>query len=133
MNIELILNVPESVQIDPIATPQLHDAIKSVGGVWTGDPQPGTRTHDGRKLIVARSRSDVAAVETMIESLSLDWQIVGAREPDGTVIVQPAEADVIDFMPDVPVYDEQGEITGYERPAEARLGHYAGAPPWSFS
>jgi len=128
---ELLIKVPDTTVITEEGMPDTYAAIMSVDGRWTGDPAHGTRSYDGDKLIVAKVAADAETVEQMIANLELDWTVLAAKDEIG-MIRECAEDTVMPFMPDKPVLDEDGEITGYERPQRAVVGRYAGSPEWEF-
>ncbi|WP_070988477.1 hypothetical protein [Halofilum ochraceum] len=134
MSIEIIVNVPSDfvVKDEPQTQEeqQLADTMQRLRAIWTGDPQPGTRTYNGRKLIVAKVQASLDELEQAIAAFGYEWQVLGAK--DDAMIRKPAADDVMPFMLDKPVTDDSGEVTGYERPTKAALGTYAGSIPWSF-
>lgn len=135
MSMEVLINVPADFTVpDEPETDeerQLSDTMKQLRAIWTGDPQPGTRVHDGRKLIVAKVQASLDELEAAIADFGYDWTVLGAKSD--TMIRTPAESDVLPFMPDVPITDDDGNVTGYERPDRPHVGIYAGSIPWEYS
>lgn len=135
MSIEVIVNVPADfvVKDEPETTEeqQLADTMQRLRAIWTGDPQPGTRAYNGRKLIVAKVSASLDELEQAIASFGYDWTVLGAKTTD-TMIRTPAESDVMPFMPDEPITDDEGNVTGYERPSRPSVGIYAGSIAWEY-
>lgn len=135
MSIEILVNIPAGwvVPNRPETTGEqdIVDKINDLHAIWTGDPQPGTRVHEGRKLIVAKAGDTLDKMEDDIASFGYSWTILGAKTLT-EMIRTPAESDVMPFMPDVPITDEEGNVTGYERPDRPRVGIYAGSIPWEY-
>lgn len=135
MSIEIIVNVPASFVVkdepETAEEKQLAYTMQRLKAIWTGDPQPGTRTYNGRKLIVAKVQASLDELEQAIAAFGYDWKVLGAK--DEAMIRTPRESDVMPFMPDEAITDEEGNVTGYERPAQPRVGIYAGSIAWEYA
>jgi len=124
----LILKAPEALALTDLTEAQ-HEAIRVLRGQFVS-PMPGTVPHNGYKLMdcVVGDAFDEAILEQLDAPFEVfaQWQWDGNNDDFETLTPLPAE--MIDYLPDISIFDEEGNQIG-TKPAELRLPHkFAGWP-----
>lgn len=140
----VILSVPDSLDVlqqdgngDFLVGNDVIAQINAVSGEWPdGGIMPGTQPANSKKLIHALVDIDAAnplvALEVLVLAYELDWVIEAMQEVMPTQEVQEVDGEnvlvnvpvvykavpqsLLDYIPDIVTYDEEGNETSRERP-----------------
>ena len=116
-------------------------------GSYTLQKMPGTRVHNGKMLVSFEVQADETEMQALLDTHGLgNFEIVAYRtedllpDPDSTdenplpnrpdYSRKPVTNDLIDWMEDEPVFDQDGNQTGTQRPTELRLNIVVGTGNW---
>ena len=151
--IDMIVSVPTglSLALPDNPTPQqqaVHDAIQSIDGQWVYAGSTGTND-----LFCVITRSDnLADIEALIAQYGLPITVLHAQDAhlspkvdaqgnpvldangnqvmDVVIYRQAKTVDLLPYMPDVPLLDAQGNVTGTQRPTTVSLPVWGGHEDW---
>lgn len=112
-------------------TPEQQAAISSVDSQFTL-PMPGTQVVADRKVVdgLVSDNFDPA----VMSGLGLDWQLLmlvewDCKAPTLTVLT-PLDMDALyPYLPAVPTYDDEGNVTGSQPAPRAMPHQWSGWPP----
>lgn len=118
----MILEVAEGAEFDNMPE-DLQKAIQKAGVTWPESIMLGTQPVNGKQLILINAKVDADTLTDLMNNdefdengnqikFNLGWSVV-AREDQ--VVNQSA---LLSYYLDVPVFDELGEVAGYEAVAD---------------
>jgi len=117
---QFILKIPENTSFDNLSD-EVQVAIQVVSGQFPKGVVVGSEAVSGYEIKLVLANATTALLESQFSALSLDWEVLAE---EGEVITQDA---ILDFMSDIPAFDEDGEIIGSTPLADlSSLQTYAG-------
>ena len=87
---------------EPNLPGDLRDSLTSTAGYLSGSEE-----YDSKRLWMILTLHNEAGLQTLIDDHSIDWVILASE----TEAID--QTPILDFMSDVPEFDEDGDITGY--------------------
>lgn len=134
--IQLLVRVPENEywqQTDDGWESSLPDQVIGVimayGGQFTDDPLFGTRTYEGHKLVSYVGNSTWEEIQDFFTKYIPTWNVLAANDTEGNQYVQYDPAVLVNYIPDIVVYDEDGSESSRTRPTKIEhIGRFSGMP-----
>ena len=104
---QMIIEIDEGTEFDSLPEDQQAD-IQSANVTWPESQMIGTEAIDGKILILIATTASEVELVNMILSHDLDWEVL---------VVEGEEVNqelLLPYYSYVPVFDEDGDQTGYE-------------------
>ena len=107
---------------------------------------PNTRVYQGKRIVSFEVHTDEVTFQALLDSHLPQFEIMAYRtedyfpDPASTeenplpnrpdYSQKPSKAEILDWMNDVVVTDENGDVVSTERPTELKLNYVAGTGTW---
>lgn len=133
MSMQLAVLVPDEDWSAVTDDAQFHAVKKALGIDWASTFY-GTQAYDGKRVVLAYSRSSLDMLEASIIEMQLPWEIVAAAKkqadydeetgeeiPGSRWLRYPDMAALYNYLADIPDLDADGNVIGSHRPDPASL------------
>ena len=75
----IVISVPEGTNVSEMSA-EIQQAVSGMGANWAHSVMPGTRSFNGRSLVMAMVDVSLEVIEAGLTQLGLDWQVVAAQD-----------------------------------------------------
>ena len=104
---QMIIEIDTGTEFDDLPEDQQAD-IQSANIVWPESIMLGTEAVDGKTLLMIATTASVEQIEGMIAAHELEWAVLAS---EGVTVDQDL---LLPYYSDLPIFDEDGEQTGFE-------------------